>query len=108
MIPDDLVVQLRGNCRKICVSRSVIQSKRRIGTAMSILILSLWIYTILFTKNFLDFNTQFTERNNNYEFEDYTDEEFTRAYLEPLISILKNSKTSSHQGAGNSRGCRCS
>ena len=40
-------------------------------------------------KEFLDFNTQFTERNNNYEFEDYTDEEFTRAYLEPLISILK-------------------
>ena len=37
---------------------------------------------------FLQFNQEFRARNNNYEFQDYTDEEFTREYLSPLIQIL--------------------
>ncbi|MBS5522679.1 MAG: hypothetical protein KHX56_10460 [Clostridiales bacterium] len=88
MIPDDLVVQLREIVENMCkqVRYSVKEADRNGNVDIDIEPLD--IYNSVY-KEFLDFNTQFTERNNNYEFEDYTDEEFTRAYLEPLISILK-------------------
>ena len=33
-------------------------------------------------------NEKFKECNNNYEFTDYTDDEFQKAYLEPIIDIF--------------------
>lgn len=35
------------------------------------------------------FNEKFKERNNNYEFSDYTDDEFQKAYMEPIIDIFR-------------------
>lgn len=40
-------------------------------------------------KDYEQFNSQFKERNDNYEFSDYSDEDFTRAYLVPVIDIFK-------------------
>ena len=37
---------------------------------------------------FLQFNQEFRARNNNYEFQDYTDENLQGEYLSPLIQIL--------------------
>lgn len=89
VIPDDLVVQLEEIVENICkqVHYSVKEADRNGNVDIDIEPLD--IYNSVY-KEFLDFNTQFKERNNNYEFEDYTDEEFTRAYLEPLISILQD------------------
>ncbi len=36
------------------------------------------------------FNEKFKERNNNYEFTDYTDDEFQEAYLQPIIDIFRS------------------
>ena len=44
-------------------------------------------------KEYDQFNMEFKERNDNYEFSDYSDEDFTRAYLEPVIEIFKKHLT---------------
>ena len=41
-------------------------------------------------RDVVKFNEKFKERNNNYEFTDYTDDEFQKAYLEPIIDIFRS------------------
>ena len=43
-------------------------------------------------RNFRNLTRLSGERNNNYEFEEFSDEEFTREYLEPLLTILEEHK----------------
>lgn len=37
----------------------------------------------------MNFGTEFAERNNNYEFSDYTDEEYIHAFMDPVIEIFR-------------------
>ena len=39
-------------------------------------------------RDVVKFNEKFKERNNNYEFTDYTDDEFQKAYLEPIMNTF--------------------
>ena len=52
-------------------------------------ITSLDIYNAVYA-DVVKFNDDFKQRNNNYEFTDYTDDEFQKAYLEPIIEIFRS------------------
>lgn len=88
VIPQDLSDDLKEIIKNIySQARYTVKEADRDGN-VEIDIEPLDIYNSVY-KEFLEFNEDFKKRNNNYEFEDCTDEEFTRQYLEPLIKILK-------------------
>lgn len=88
ILPDDLADELSQTLKNVYSQvRYTVQEADRDGN-VEIDVESLNIYNSVYNE-FLQFNEEFKTRNNNYEFEDYTDEEFTREYLEPLINILK-------------------
>ena len=65
------------------------RSRKRIRSgSVAIDIEPLDIYNAVYSGIFYSSTRNFAQRNNNYEFQDYTDEEFTREYLSPLIQIL--------------------
>ncbi len=87
VIPDDLDSQLTDAIKTIYSQvRYTVKEADQEGN-VTIDIEPLDIYNEIYPE-FLQFNQEFRERNNNYEFQDYTDEEFTREYLSPLIQIL--------------------
>lgn len=93
VIPEDLTAQMTAIMKNICQQvRYTVNEADRDGN-VHIEIEPLDLYNSVYS-DFLSFNEEFRERNNNYEFEDYTDEEFTREYLEPLIAILKEHENS--------------
>lgn len=88
ILPDDLADELSQTLKNIYSQvRYTVQEADRDGN-VEIDVEPLDIYNSVY-KEFLQFNEDFKTRNNNYEFEDCTDEEFTREYLKPLIDILK-------------------
>ena len=87
VIPDDLDSALTDAIKSIYSQvRYTVKESDPDGT-VAIDIEPLDIYNEVYPE-FLQFNQEFRARNNNYEFQDYTDEEFTREYLSPLIQIL--------------------
>ena len=91
VIPDDLDSQLTDTIKSIYSQvRYTVKEADQEGR-VAIDIEPLDIYNEVYSE-FLQFNQEFRERNNNYEFQDYTDEEFTREYLSPLIQILADHK----------------
>ena len=89
VIPEDLNSQLLEAIKTIYGQvRYTVKEADRSGS-VAIDIEPLDIYNSVYSE-FFNFNQEFRQRNNNYEFQDYTDEEFIREYLSPPIEILKS------------------
>ena len=88
VIPEALPRRLTGDLQDIYrqVRYTVNESDREGNVTVNIE--SLDIYNAIYGE-FQEFNESFRERNNHYEFEEFSDEEFTREYLEPLLDILE-------------------
>lgn len=87
VIPNDLLDQIAQAIKELYSQvRYTVNESDRDGN-VTINIEPLDVYNGLYPE-FLAFNQEFRQRNNNYEFQDYTDEEFTREYLSPLIQLL--------------------
>lgn len=87
VIPNDLMDQTAQTIKDLYSQvRYTVDESDRDGN-VNIEIEPLDIYNALYPE-FLSFNQTFREKNNDYEFQDYTDEEFTREYLSPLIRLL--------------------
>lgn len=87
VIPSDLLEQISQAIKELYsqVHYRVDESDRDGNVTIDIEPLD--VYNGLYPE-FLAFNQEFRQRNNDYEFQDYTDEEFTREYLTPLIQLL--------------------
>ena len=93
IIPEDLFTALSESIKNIYsqVHYSVSEADREGNVRIDIEPLD--IYNCVYDE-FLEFNEDFKQRNNNYEFENCSDEEFIRKYLEPLIEILNKHEDS--------------
>lgn len=88
VIPVELEEEMNELARTLCSEVQYTVDDSDLGGNVSVTIESLDIYNTTYDEIYACVQ-EFVENNNSYAYEDYTDEEFTEAYLEPLIEILQ-------------------
>lgn len=88
LIPDDTKAQIIELIRDLYKETSYTVKEADSDGNVELTIEPLNIYNAVY-KDFEAFNTDFNESNDNYEFSDYSDDAFMRAYLEPIIAIFR-------------------
>lgn len=88
LIPDDTKAQIVALIRDLYKETTYTVKEADADGNVELTIEPLNIYNAVY-KDYEAFNTDFNERNDNYEFSDYTDDAFMRAYLEPIIAIFR-------------------
>lgn len=88
LIPDDIKTQIFDLIRDLYKEASYTVKEADADGNVELTIEPLNIYNAVY-KDYEAFNTDFNERNDNYEFSDYSDDAFIRAYLDPIIAIFR-------------------
>ena len=88
-LPEDLQTSINQLIKDLCQLSDYKVSDANHQGVVALTISPLNIYNDVY-RDVVKFNEKFKERNNNYEFTDYTDDEFQKAYLEPIINIFRS------------------
>ena len=88
IIPEDIRTQITELIKTLYKDATYTMKEADKNGNVELTIAPINIYNAV-QKDYERFNAEFKERNDNYDFSDYSDEDFTRAYLEPMIDLFK-------------------